>query len=310
MSEQGRFHRGERAVQERAGEAAIAARSGSLTGDTVIAGARAFIARQFMAVVGSTGADGRVWASALFGQPGFAHTEDGKAILLDIPLVERDDADPFWHNIVVAPGVGMLFIELGTRRRYRVNGSVVANTAHGIEVAIREAYPNCPKYIQRRQLRALGAGAGAGQMGEGTLLGGAAEAIVRQADTLFVASHHPDGGGDASHRGGAAGFITVLDPRTLRIPDYPGNSMFNTLGNFAENPGAGLCIPDFAANRMLQLTGEATLHWDVEDAAGKTGGTGRFWDFRIDEWILRTAPLRLEWEYLEPSPFNLPLAHA
>ena len=36
------------------------------------------------------------------------------------------------------------------------------------------------------------------------------------------------------------GFIEVLDDRTLRIPDYSGNSMFNTLGNLRVNARAGM----------------------------------------------------------------------
>ena len=59
------------------------------------------------------------------------------------------------------------------------------------------------------------------------------------ADTFFVASAHAERGVDASHRGGLPGFVRVLGDRTLEIPDYPGNSMFNTLGNPAADPRAG-----------------------------------------------------------------------
>lgn len=307
MSEDSVFHSGERAVQERAGEAAIANRNGTLMSDTMITGARDFISKQFMVAVGSIGAQGQVWASMLIGKPGFLHTDSGKSILVEVSASERDETDPIWKNIASNPNVGMLFIELGTRRRYRVNGKLIANHGHGIEIGIREAYPNCPKYIQRRHLRHLGAANLPISMTQGTFIKGSVEAIVRQADTLFVASHHPEAGSDVSHRGGAAGFISLLGEDSLRIPDYHGNSLFNTLGNFAINPRAGLCIPDFAGNRLLQLTGTVTLHWDMEDPANQTGGTGRFWDFKIETWVLRDTPQRLEWEYLDPSPFNLPV---
>lgn len=55
---------------------------------------------------------------------------------------------------------------------------------------------------------------------------------VERADTLFVTSRHPVRGADVSHRGGAPGFVLVVDAKRLRIPDYRGNSMFNTFGNF------------------------------------------------------------------------------
>jgi uncharacterized protein len=298
------FHEGERAVQAQAGETAIANRNAAMLSDTVVGGARPFIAQQFMVVLGSSDAAGAVWASVVFGKPGFLHTDDGSAIAMDVPQDERDDADPVWDNMAANPEVGMLFIELGSRRRYRVNGAVRRFDADGAEVAIREAYPNCPKYIQRRALRRLGAPRLPGQAAGGTVLRGAVEQIVRQADTLFVASRHAAGGADVSHRGGRAGFVEVVDDRTLRLPDFRGNSLFNTLGNLTLDGRAGLCIPDFEHGQVLQLTGTATVLLDQEDPEGRTGGTGRFLEFSIARWILRDTPQPMAWDYVDASPFN------
>jgi predicted pyridoxine 5'-phosphate oxidase superfamily flavin-nucleotide-binding protein len=302
------FHEGERAIQQRAGESAIADRNVTLVSDTVMGGARPFIAKQFMVALGSVDASGDVWASALFGQPGFIHTTDGRAIQIDVPEGSRDPVDPLWTNIASRQDLGMLFIELGSRRRYRVNGTVSRIDGNGIEVAIREAYPNCPKYIQRRHLRALGASGEPSQAAYGTVLRGNVTQLIRQADTLFVATHHVDTGADASHRGGGAGFIQMVDEQTLRIPDYHGNSLFNTLGNLQVDSRAGLYIPDFANGQSLQLTGTATVEWDQADPDHVTGGTGRFWVFHVAKWILRDAIPRAEWEYLDASPFNPPVA--
>jgi predicted pyridoxine 5'-phosphate oxidase superfamily flavin-nucleotide-binding protein len=302
------FHEGERAIQLRAGESAVADRNVTLVSDTVIGGARPFIAKQFMVALGSVDASGDVWASALFGQPGFIHTTDGRAIQIDVPEGSRDPVDPLWTNIASGRDLGMLFIELGSRRRYRVNGTVSRIDGNGIEVAIREAYPNCPKYIQRRHLRALGASGEPSQAAYGTVLRGNVTQLIRQADTLFVATHHVDTGADASHRGGGAGFIQIVDEQTLRIPDYHGNSLFNTLGNLQVDSRAGLYIPDFANGQSLQLTGTATVEWDQADPDRVTGGTGRFWVFHVAKWILRDAIPRAEWEYLDASPFNPPVA--
>lgn len=310
MSEKFPFHRGERAIQERAGEQSMADRNSGVVTDTVISGARAFINKQFMLVLGTVDKVGGVWSSILFGKPGFVHTELGTSIIVDVVAADRDGTDPFWANIETNSSVGMLFIELGSRRRYRVNGSLTSNRVDGIEIGVREAYPNCPKYIQRRHLRDLGEVSLSGKREEGTTINAVVTGLVRQADTLFVASHHPQFGSDVSHRGGAPGYISILDGNTLRIPDYPGNCLYNTFGNFEVNPRAGLCIPDFAGNRLIQLSGEATLHWDMQDPHGETGGTQRFWDFKIDRWLLRETPRRLEWEYLDASPFNPPVSSA
>ena len=131
------FHPGERAVQPAAGESAIADRNITVLADTVIAGARPFIAKQFMAALASTDANGDVWSSLLFGQPGFLHTGDGSTITINVPQKDRDCSDPLWTNVAVQPDLGMLFIELGSRRRYRVNGAVQRLDAAGLEVAIR-----------------------------------------------------------------------------------------------------------------------------------------------------------------------------
>ncbi|KJV26277.1 pyridoxamine 5'-phosphate oxidase family protein [Luteibacter yeojuensis] len=300
------FHDGERAVQARAGETATADRHLAMVGDEVIGGARPFIASQGMVALGNTDAAGRPWASLMFGAPGFAHTADGQFITVDMPASRRDATDPLWAGIRPGADLGMLFIELGTRRRYRVNGTVVRDDGAGIEVMVREAYPNCPKYIQRRVLRTLCHGGADAQSAAGTAFAGSVDGIIRAADTLFIATRHAEAGADVSHRGGEAGFIQRIDAHTLRIPDYPGNSLFNTWGNLAVDPHAGLCIPDFTHGRLLQLTGTATLLFDEEDAAGATGGTRRFITFHLTEWTLRDAMPRAEWTYLDASPFNPP----
>src|SRR5204862_84154 len=60
--------------------------------------------------------------------------------------------DPLWANLRHDPRIGVLFVELGSRRRYRVNGRVADPGADPLVVAVAEALPNCPKYITRRHL--------------------------------------------------------------------------------------------------------------------------------------------------------------
>lgn len=307
MSDKDSFHSGERAVQECAGEATIAERNIAVLTDSVIAGARPFIAKQFMVALSSIDESGDVWASLLFGKPGFLRTYDGKTIQIDVQEKERDESDPLWTNIEHHRDLGMLFIEIASRRRYRVNGTVERIDGHGVELAIREAYPNCPKYIQRRHLRQLGETRLPVQSAKGATIRGGIETLIRQADTIFIASRHAENGADASHRGGGPGFVRVVDETTLRIPDYHGNSLFNTLGNFKVDPRAGLCIPDFEHGQLLQLTGTVSVQWNQDDTADETGGTKRFWEFKVSRWILRDIPQHLEWEYLDASPFNPPV---
>lgn len=303
MKNKATFHEGEREAQNLAGEAAIADRNADLITDVVIGGARPFIEKQFMVVLSSVDDTGLVWASVIFGKPGFLRT-DGQSIFVEAAEQERDENDPLWRNLAVDAQLGMLFIELGTRRRYRVNGTVQSLDAERIEVAIDEAYPNCPRYIQRRHLRQLGSFHTPAQCAQGTVLRGTIKRMVEDADTIFVASRHADRGADASHRGGNPGFVVVVSDTVLRIPDFAGNSMFNTLGNIHTDGRTGICVPDFANNQILQLTGIATVLWGQDDQTNATGGTGRFIEFKLDRYVLRDIPQRMQWEYLDASPFN------
>ncbi|MET3980291.1 hypothetical protein ABIB62_002893 [Mucilaginibacter sp. UYP25] len=62
-----------------------------------------------------------------------------------------------------------------------------------------------------------------------------------------------------SHRGGETDFITFLDERAIRLPDYEGNSMFNMLGNFHINPIAGILIIDYSNGETVQFSGKAVF---------------------------------------------------
>ena len=64
---------------------------------------------------------------------------------------------------------------------------------------------------------------------------------------------------DVSHRGGPPGFVQVVDEQRLWLPDYSGNGYFNTLGNLASAPRAGLLWLDFVHGDMLQLAAQAEL---------------------------------------------------
>ena len=153
-----------------------------------------------------------------------------------------------------------------------------------IHASVRESYPNCPKYIQKRHLGNITA-AESDQEGECSLesLNESVQGIISHADTFFVASVLPGGLVDVSHRGGHPGFVLCENDRTLLIPDYPGNSMYNTLGNFAVNPRAGLLFFDYSTGRMVQVRGSVTILHDRQEDVGLTGGTKRWWRLQVAE---------------------------
>ena len=87
---------------------------------------------------------------------------------------------------------------------------------------------------------------------------------MQSADTFFLGTSHAQYGTDASHRGGPAGFVHA-DANGVRWPDFPGNNMFNSLGNLAVDPAAALLFVDFLSGRTLQLSGAAQVRWDDAD---------------------------------------------
>jgi hypothetical protein len=194
-------------------------------------------------------------------------------------------------------------IDLATRRRMRVNGRVERG-ASPIRVAVDECFANCPKYIQQRELvtesRAAAPDPSSRQV---PALSIAQQLRIARADTFFIASGHGATGLDASHRGGAFGFVEVLDERHLAWPDYAGNSMFQTLGNLETDPHAGLVFADFATGDLLQLIGRARVDFDPARAA-KFAGAERIVDFEIDAVRETRAALPLRSYAVEASPYN------
>ena len=301
------YHEGELAVQQRAGESHIAERNGVVIRDSIPRGALQFVRQQSLTVVGTQDTEGRLWATILFGEPGFLDPADnGRSLRVLLRAATRQQSDPFWKNITETRRFGMLAIELGSRRRLRMNGRAASIEADQLVLEIEEAYPNCPKYIQRRYVRRLPVKnpSVTNSHREGTSLDPELTALIRTADTFFVATAHPSRGVDVSHRGGNPGFVKVLDNATLRIPDYPGNSMFNTLGNLTLNRSAGLAFPDFEGRRVLQLTGTADISWDQADPANESGGTRRFWQFHPASWLETPITDPVAAEFLDYSPFN------
>jgi predicted pyridoxine 5'-phosphate oxidase superfamily flavin-nucleotide-binding protein len=298
------FHHGEIAVQERAGERDLASRHGAAISSRIVPGALSFLARQRLVAVTAAGDDGHLWTSVWGGQRGFAQSADGQRVSILPSLMAASTDDPVLRRLAVGRDLGMLAIEFASRRRLRINGTVEHLSADDIGILVRESVPNCPKYIQRRQPHDVSTAARPQPSEWGRTVDDERRALIERADTAFVGSLHPARGVDASHRGGAPGFIQVVDATTLRIPDYPGNSMFMTLGNYEIDSRASLAALDFERGRVVAFSGSARLDFGVEHPQHPTGGTGRYWDFLVREWVQFDLPWAQRWELLDPSPFN------
>ena len=144
------YHEGELLVQQRVGVLEQGQRNGRAISNSILRGALKFINQQPMAILGSLDRDLNVWASVLVGRAGFMTAVDDRTVEFDLTRIVKNAEDPFWANVEDQPEVGMLVIELATRRRLRLNGRLTRRTSEKLRLDVEASYPNCPKYIQRR----------------------------------------------------------------------------------------------------------------------------------------------------------------
>lgn len=260
---------------------------------------RAFFAGLPYLFVGTVDASGAPTATMLTGQPGFVRSPDAMHLTLAAAL---DPADPALRALVPGAEAGLLGIDFAARRRNRANGRIVRRGRDGLTIAVAQSFGNCPQYIQRRVAEPVPRSPG--PIEPLSALDAEAAALIRGADTLFVASRSrdglADGGADMSHRGGRPGFVRVAGD-VLTVPDFSGNRYFNTLGNLLGEPRAALLILDFERGDLLGLQGHTAIDWSDAEAARLTGAQ-RTWTFTVEAGWRRRAAVPLLWSRPEPAP--------
>jgi hypothetical protein len=276
------FHKGEVVLQNSVGVAERMEQFGrKVIRDFMPDQHRDFYRQLPFVVVGSVDSRGDAWATLVCGQPGFLQSPDPKHLVIEGAL---DPSDPTSSGLTQADAIGLLGIELHTRRRNRMNGKVIAADTTGLSIEVEHSFGNCPQYIQLRDFEFVRDPADHDGHAEPLALSmsdARVQAMISNADTFFVSSYVDDDAGrhvDASHRGGKPGFVRVNGDGSLTIPDFAGNLHFNTLGNFLLNPKAGLVFPDFETGDMLHLTGDAEVILESEEIAAFQGAE-RLWIF-------------------------------
>jgi ferredoxin-NADP reductase/predicted pyridoxine 5'-phosphate oxidase superfamily flavin-nucleotide-binding protein len=291
------FHSGEQTVQERLGVRDIEDWARKVVRDHLPEQHRSFhVAQPFLVVSGRDGR-GRPWVTLLDGPDGFITSPDPRQLVISS---RPKTGDALEGSFEVGADIGILGIELETRRRNRVNGRVASMDHNGIEVRVDQAFGNCPQYIRERAwLRVDEAPSKKGLRGD--RLTSAQRDCVETSDTFFIASgFRGDGesatfGMDASHRGGDRGFVQTLDDTRLRFPDYAGNNHYNTIGNLILDPRAGFLFVDFETGSLLQLTGTTSIDWD-SDELKKFPGARRLVTLEIEKVVELRSAVRLRWE--------------
>ncbi len=296
------FHRGEQALQARVGlDEQLGMIGARIMRPAMPDEHRQLFEKLPFVLLGALDAERRPWATVLVGRPGFVRTPDATSLVLGArPLTEG--ALPL--SLEPGAAVGLLGIEPATRRRNRVNGLVEASDGASLRVHVGQSFGNCPKYIQARKFEAI-AREPATPSVLAASLSPEARALMGRADTFFIASaapgaglpgQPPSEGVDVSHRGGKPGFVRVDDDggaTVLTTPDFTGNYFFNTLGNLALDPRAGLLFIDWQTGDVLALTGATEVLWDGAEVKAFAGAQ-RILRVRVVEgrWLPGAMPLR------------------
>lgn len=215
--------------------------------------------------------------------------------------------DALESALVDGAEVGLIGIELESRRRNRANG-VLSNVSHNsMTFDVTQSFGNCPQYISERLLQSVNVDPLQINTSRHQSLTSPMKHWIEQSDTLFIGSGFEktgiidtaeDGnisyGMDASHRGGSAGFVSIVDDNKLVLPDYAGNNFFNTIGNLIKDPRVGLLFIDFETGSLLQISGRATIDWDSQEVK-KHAGAHRLIIIEIDKIVQLDNVLPLRW---------------
>lgn len=291
----------------------------------------AFLSQSQLVILGSLDSQYRPWTSLVAGHPGFMRGLSTEYLAISGRVAV---GDPMLENLDL-PGEKMvsgLGTNLAARRRVKFFGRVTdgmskVRTDDGTLQAvlkIEETLGNCPKYITTRQVAFIPEAASMRPGKRTDIPGGAlswtALALIQTADIFFITTRNGETDMDTNLRGGPSGFVRLLPssststPTTLIWPEYSGNRLYQTLGNLAVNPEAGLTFPDFVTGNVLYLTGTAeiiTLETGLQDILPRSNLAVRF-TVQESRYLEDALPIReslSDVKRREFSPYNPPVRY-
>ncbi|KAF6842968.1 oxidoreductase FAD-binding domain-containing protein [Colletotrichum musicola] len=281
------------------------------------------IAASPLLALGTLDSEGRPWTTIWGGEAGAVARPVAEGVLGVRSLVDVEDDPVFaalWEGrereeVVRFEGgkkVAGLAIDLRTRDRVKIAGRMVAGAvAEGevqVAVEVEESLGNCPKYLNKKDVRPRPAVV-KGDVQRGLPLSEDAVRVVDKADMVFVSSSGREGM-DTNHRGGGVGFVRVVrnDGGGLEViyPEFSGNRLYQTLGNLKADPRVGVAVPDFETADVLYLTGTASILVG-KDAAAYLPHTKLAVKITASSAVFVKAGLPFTGTPVEPSPYNPPI---
>ena len=129
-------------------------------------------------------------------------------------------------------------------------------------------------------------------------------AFLIQRDSFYLATATAEGQPYIQHRGGPAGFLKVLDDKTLAFADFSGNRQYITSGNLGENDKAYIFLMDYPNRRRIKIWGRARIVEDDRDLIEKliepsyAGKPERAILFTVEAWDVN-CPQHITQRYTE-----------
>ena len=118
--------------------------------------------------------------------------------------------------------------------------------------------------------------------------------FISQRDSFYMASVTSDGWPYMQHRGGPAGFLRVIDAKTLAFADYSGNKQYISAGNLALNDRVSLFLMDYPNQARLKIIGHAKLIEPRTDPALNAAVAVPGYPAKV-EWIIKIDVVAFDW---------------
>ncbi|KAM0349044.1 hypothetical protein ACHAPU_003979 [Fusarium lateritium] len=285
-----------------------------------------------LVALGTLDSEGRPWTTVWGGQPGFARPVAEGVLALNSSVDTSHDPvfRALWDGIddegvqqgaINRPNGGEgkdmagLSIDLETRDRVKLVGKMLAGATVDegktvqMAMAVTESLGNCPKYLNKKNI--IPNTMTPELVSDKLPLPKEALDLIAAADMFFLSSTN----GltmDTNHRGGSPGFIRVVNNQEngleLIYPEFSGNRLYQTLGNFKVNPLVGLTIPDYNSADVVYLTGSASILVG-EEASAYLARTKLAVKISISGAKFVKSGLPFRGSKGEYSPYNPPVRH-